>query len=34
MNKAVKFVEGMSYKEFIQDEKTVFCCYKGYRNHR
>ena len=28
--KAVKFVEGMSYEEFVQDDKTVFavCCKK------
>jgi uncharacterized protein with HEPN domain len=29
MNKAVKFVEGMSYKEFIQDEKTVFAVIRA-----
>jgi len=24
MNKALKFVEGMSYEEFAKDDKTVF----------
>jgi uncharacterized protein with HEPN domain len=29
MNKAEKFVEGMSYEEFAQDEKTVFAVIRA-----
>jgi len=29
MDKALKFVEGMSYKEFINDDKTVFAVVRG-----
>lgn len=29
MNKAVKFVEGMSYEEFVQDDKTVFAVIRA-----
>jgi len=29
MNKAMMFVEGMSYEEFIQDEKTIFAVVRA-----
>ena len=29
MNKAIMFVEGMSYEEFSQDEKTVFAVIRA-----
>lgn len=29
MNKAANFVEGMSYEEFVQDEKTVFAVIRA-----
>jgi len=29
MNKAVKFIEGMSYEQFIQDDKTVFAVVRA-----
>jgi len=29
MNKAMKFVEGMSYEEFIRDDKTVFAVIRA-----
>jgi uncharacterized protein with HEPN domain len=29
MNKAAKFVEGMSYEEFVQDEKAVFAVIRA-----
>lgn len=29
MDKALKFVEGMSYEEFVQDDKTVFAVVRA-----
>ena len=29
MDKASKFVEGMSYEEFIQDDKTIFAVVRA-----
>jgi len=29
INKAIKFVEGMSYENFLQDEKTVFAVVRA-----
>lgn len=29
MNKATEFVEGMSYEDFLQDEKTVFAVLRA-----
>ncbi|MEM3407294.1 MAG: DUF86 domain-containing protein [Nitrososphaerota archaeon] len=29
MNKAIKFIEGMSYEQFIQDDKTVFAVVRA-----
>jgi len=29
MNKAMKFIEGMSYEQFIRDDKTVFAVVRA-----
>ena len=29
MDKALKFVEGLAYEEFINDDKTVFAVVRG-----
>lgn len=29
MDKALKFVEGMSYEEFVQDDKTIFAVLRA-----
>lgn len=29
MNKAIKFIEGMSYEQFIQDDKTIFAVVRA-----
>ena len=31
MDKALKFVEGMSYEEFVQDDKTVFAVVRAIK---